>query len=88
MYSAVISEKLDVKLSKLFKKSRKQYDILMKKISEIILSPQHYKNLKPPMQKLKRVHIDRSFVLIFSVDENTKEVIFEDYDHHDKIYLY
>ena len=34
----------------------------------------------------KRVHIDKHFVLIFSVDEENKIVALEDYDHHDKIY--
>jgi len=38
------------------------------------------------MQHLKRVHIDKSFVLVFSVDESNKKVIIEEYDHHDRIY--
>ncbi len=39
------------------------------------------------MQHLRRVHVDKSFVLTYSVDEKNKVVIIEDYDHHDKIYL-
>jgi mRNA-degrading endonuclease RelE of RelBE toxin-antitoxin system len=35
---------------------------------------------------MRRVHIDKSFVLVFSIDETEKTVIIEDYDHHDKIY--
>jgi len=30
--------------------------------------------------------VDKHFVLTFSVDEKTKTVIFEDYEHHDNIY--
>lgn len=60
--------------------------IIEDKINEIRQNPQHYKNLRQPMQHFKRVHIDKSFVLIFSVDENKKHIIVEDYDHHDKIF--
>ena len=86
MYSLEIRPKLDKKLSKLVKKNRKQYEIIMNKIGEIVKNPQHYKNLRKPLQHLKRVHIDKSFVLVFSVDENKKHIIIEDYDHHDEIY--
>ena len=75
-----------LKISKIFKKNRKHYEIIMKKIEEILFNPNHYKNLRAPMQHLKRVHIGSHFVLVFSVNESTKEVIFEDYGHHDKIY--
>ncbi len=86
MYYLVIRPELDRKLKKLYKKNRKQYEIIMKKAQEITLNPQHYKNLREPLQNLKRVHIDTSFVLTFSVDEQTKTVILEDFDHHDNIY--
>jgi mRNA-degrading endonuclease RelE of RelBE toxin-antitoxin system len=33
------------------------------------------------------VHIDKSFVLTYSVDEHKEVVIVEDYDHHDNIYI-
>jgi len=60
--------------------------IIEEKIKEIIKNPHHYKNLRKPLQHLKRVHVDKSFVLAFSVDEERKVVIIEDYDHHDNIY--
>lgn len=86
MYFLEIKPELDKKLSKLFKKNRKQYEIIMKKSQEVVQDPQHYKNLRAPLQFLKAVHIDKHFVLTFSVDENTKTITLEDYDHHDKIY--
>ncbi len=73
--------------SKLSKKNRKQLQTINKKIKEILKNPNTYKNLRRPLQHLKRVHIDKSFVLVFSVDEKNKIVTIEDYDHHDKIYL-
>ena len=87
MYSLSIKPELDKKLEKLHKKNKKQYEIIMKKAEEIVQNPQHYKNLRAPLQHLKEVHIDKHFVLTFSVDENTKVVTLEDYDHHDKIFL-
>ena len=86
MYSLAIKPELDKKFNKLFKKDRKQYQIIFEKIKEIILNPQHYKNLRVPQNRWKRVHIDKHFVLLFSVDENSKIVTLEDYDHHDNIY--
>lgn len=86
MYVLHISPDLDKVLYKLITKNRKQYEIIMKKVEEILQNPQHYKNLRAPLQHLKRVHIDKHFVLIFSVDENAKIITLEDYDHHDNIY--
>ena len=87
MYSLKIKPSLDRKLKKLVKKNRMQYEIIMKKAQEIVINPQHYKNLRAPLQHLKEVHIDAHFVLTFSVDENIKTVTLEDFDHHDKIFL-
>ena len=38
------------------------------------------------MKGLRRVHIDKSFVLIFEIVETENKVIFLDFDHHDNIY--
>lgn len=86
MYLLDIKPELDKKLRKLHKKNTKQYEMIMNKAAEIIQNPQHYKNLKSPLQHLKEVHIDTHFVLTFSVDENKKTVTLEDYEHHDKIF--
>ena len=85
-YSLSIKPDLDKKLKKLVKRNRKQYEIIIKKAEEIIINPQHYKNLRAPLQHLKEVHIDKHFVLTFSVDENTKSVTLEDFDHHGNIF--
>lgn len=71
---------------KLAKKNPKQLEITYNKIKEIRFNPHHYKKLSRPLEHLRRVHIDKSFVLVFSIDESKKIVIIEDYDHHDKIY--
>ena len=45
-----------------------------------------YKNLKYSLSDYKRVHIDKSFVLIFKVYRKEKHILFERFDHHDRIY--
>ncbi|MBU2639278.1 MAG: hypothetical protein KKG75_01060 [Nanoarchaeota archaeon] len=86
MYKVNTSPTIDKIFYKLSKKNPKQLKIISKKIEEILENPQHYKNLRKPLQYLKAVHIDKHFVLTFSVDENKKTVTLEDYDLHDKIY--
>ncbi|MBI5798006.1 hypothetical protein HZA98_03840 [Candidatus Woesearchaeota archaeon] len=86
MYSLEIKPELEKKLAKLFKKSKKQYEIIIKKTQEILQNPQHYKNLRAPLQYLKEVHIDKHFVLTFSVNEQRKIVTLEDYAHHTEIF--
>ena len=86
MYSYELRKSVEKIFFKLSKKNPKQLYIIENKINEIIQNPQHYKNLRAPLQHLKRAHIDKSFVLVFSVDEKRKVVIFEDFEHHDKIY--
>jgi len=88
MYKPGIESNLKKKLGKLFKKDRKRYEIMMKKMEEILQNPFHYKPLSHEMKHLRRVHIDSSFVLIFSINENDEIVLFVDIDHHDMIYGY
>ena len=86
MYSYELRRSVEKIFFRLAKKNPKQLEIVEKKITEIIMAPHHYKNLRKPLSHFKRVHIDKSFVLVFSVDETAKTVIIEDYDHHEKIY--
>lgn len=86
MYKLIVRKSVETIFLKLIKKNPKQMEIVDKKIKEIRQNPQHYKNLRKPLQHLKRVHIDKSFVMVFSIDESKKRVVIEDYDHHDNIY--
>ena len=86
MYKIEVKGSLDKIFDKLSKKDKQQMEIILRKIKEVVQNPSHYKNLRAPLQHLKRVHIDKNFVLVFSVDENTKTVVFENYDHHDNLY--
>ena len=65
MYSLDIDEELMKKLDKLGKKNKKQVEL--KKAEEILRDPHRYKNLRAPLNAWKWVHIDKHFVLTFSV---------------------
>jgi len=75
-------------ISKLLKKEKHRYDILMSKMDEILTceNVEHYKNLRKPLQQFKRVHINSNFILAFKYIKNHDLVIFYDLDHHDNIY--
>ncbi len=85
MYNYALRKTVEKTFFKLAKKNPKQLEIIYDKIEEIRQDPHRYKNLRRPLQHLKRVHIG-SYVLAFSVDDAENLVIIEDYDHHDKIY--
>jgi len=71
---------------KIKKKNPSQFEAVIKKRRQILENPLHYKPRCGGMKGLRRVHVDRSFVLIFEVFESENKVIFWDFDHHDNIY--
>ena len=88
MRKSLIEERLEKILNKIYKKDKIMYNAIMNKMQEIIDSEDvnHYKNLRIPLQHLKRVHIKSSFVLVFKYTELDDKVFFYDFDHHDQIY--
>jgi len=86
MYSLATKPNIDKIFSKLGKKNPKQMQVIFKKIEQIVENPYHFKPLKGDMKGSRRVHIDKSFVLTYEVDEENKVVRLLDYDHHDNIY--
>ena len=84
------SDELKVILKKLFKKDKRRYEILMKKIDNILSFNEneigHFKNLRHDLKDEKRVHVDKSFVLTFKYIKEKNFILFLDYDHHDNIY--
>ena len=90
MFEYDFSEGLKVKIKKLIKKDKKKAEIVYKKVKEIINNDtetiKRYKNLRYDLSELKRVHIDKSFVLTFKVDIANNFILFWDFDHHDNVY--
>lgn len=85
-YRPAMSKKLKAQLDKICKKDRSLFDCVMKKIKEILNNPHHYKPLRHDLKGFYRVHVEKSFVLIFVVEENNSMVEFIDLKHHDEIY--
>jgi len=86
MYNCEVKPELQRILNKLFKKDKKMYEAVMKKIEEIIQNPHHYKPLKYDLAGERRVHIMKSFVLKYEIIEATKTISFFFFGHHDEAY--
>lgn len=90
MFDFNFSDELKFIIKKLVKKDKKRVEILQKKVNEVIscdsISIDRYKNLKYSMKDFKRVHIDSHFILTFKVDKQKNFILFDDFDHHDRIY--
>ena len=84
-YKVAVNANMSKILKKLKKKNRQLYDAILRKASEISVEPHRYKNLKHYKSGLSRVHID-PFVLTFSIDDDSKTLLLEDFDHHNLIY--
>jgi YafQ family addiction module toxin component len=85
-YSYEISRHLERDLEKIQKKDKERFEILLNKMSEILDNPHRFKPLRHDMKGLRRVHIDKSFVLVFEIVEPENKVIFWDFAHHDGVY--
>ncbi len=89
-FSFQLSDELKEKIRALAKKDKKTAEIINKKIKQITGSDEtsidHYKNLQHGLSDYKRVHIAKSFVLIFKVSKKEKSILFDRFDHHDNIY--
>ena len=83
MYKKIFSKKFQKSISKI---KGKELEIIFKKINEILNCSDinHYKNLKNKLKQYKRVHLNKSFVMLFFEKKNT--IYFDSYEHHDKVY--
>ncbi|MFA6273992.1 MAG: type II toxin-antitoxin system mRNA interferase toxin, RelE/StbE family [Candidatus Paceibacterota bacterium] len=76
-----------LEFQKILKKLSKKDKIAVKQIEDqvlkIISNPTVGKPLRNVLKNYRRVHIG-SFVLIYKITET--EIVFMDYEHHDKVY--
>ena len=73
-------------IRKLCAKNKPLQEALDKKIKLVLENPHHFKPLKYPMQDRRRVHVFKSFVLTYSVEEASKTVVLCKFSHHDDAY--
>ena len=88
MYALEIDEKLLEKFRKLKHKDSKQLAEVSKKVNKILEDPHHFEHLELVKSKFHRAHVDGSFVLIYSIDDDRNIVTLHEYDHHDNIYMH
>ena len=85
-----ISKKLEKKLRKIAKKDTILALNFKKKFNEIINHNANtidtYKNLKSPLNYMKRIHLTDNFVLLFVVHKNENHILFVDIIHRDYAY--
>jgi len=84
-YELILPEHIDKIFSKISKKDKLQFEIITRKIQEILEDPHRFKPLTANMIGQRRVHI-RHFVLTYEILEDKKIVKILDYEHHDKVY--
>lgn len=84
-YKLIIPKHLDKLFFKLSKKDKLQFEILTRKIKEILENPYRFKPLTANMVGIRRVHI-RHYVLTYEIIEKDKIVRLLDYEHHDEVY--
>ncbi len=85
MYVLEVRESVDRIFRKLSRRDPDQMDAIGKKIKEILENPHSFKPMHYPLAGMRRIHFG-SFVLLFSIDEQRKTVVLEDYEHHDMVY--
>jgi len=90
MFDFDISDELRILISKIARKDKIRATILNKKIKEIIENDNNsidrYKNCRYNLKEYKRVHIDKSFVLLFKVNKEENIIYFWKLKHHDDVY--
>jgi len=84
------SDELEEILRKLFKKDREMYEAILSKMDEVAsrdaTTVEFYKNMRYNLKEYKRVHIMKSFVLMFKVFKKQQFILFDKFDHHNKVY--
>ncbi|MBI2576042.1 type II toxin-antitoxin system RelE/ParE family toxin [Candidatus Woesearchaeota archaeon] len=83
-YGFIVNEKCQKEIDKHSKKNRVLEEAIKSKMKEIL--EEHYKPLQYGLAGERRVHILKSFVLKFTVDEVKKIVVFLFFGHHDGAY--
>ena len=73
-------------IKQLTKKNKELERALKAKIKAILKNPKRFKPLKKPLAGLRRVHVFKSFVLLYKLESTKKEVVLVKFAHHDEAY--
>lgn len=86
MYGLIVLPVVDRAFKRLAKKDRNQLLAVSKKIAQLQQNPLIGKPLHFPLQNMRRVHVHKSFVLIYDIQEKEKTITIRGYDRHDSVY--
>lgn len=86
MYKLIVLPVVDRVFKKLAKKDKTQLLAVDKKIKQLQENPYTGKPLHFPLQNMRRVHIFKSFVLVYDIQEQEKTITIRNYAHHDNVY--
>lgn len=81
-----IAAHVDKIFFKLKNKDSKQFEIITSKINQILKNPAHFKPLRGDLSGSRRVHVGKSFVLIYDFNKQKNIVRILHYGHHDEVY--
>jgi YafQ family addiction module toxin component len=82
----LVSGTCEKSIEKLCRRNPILKEALKRRMNEILQNPQHYKPLKYDLAGERRVHIMKSFVLKFEINEQKQTVSFLFFGHHDEAY--
>ncbi len=85
-YSIEIKPSCKRSINKAWEKNPVLRKALTNKMNEILKNPHHYKPLRHDLSGERRVHILKSFVLIYEVIPSKRLVSFLRFEHHDRAY--
>ena len=85
-YGIEIKPSCKENIIKLCKKNPTLEKAISNKIEQILENPHHFKTLMYDLAGERRVHILKSFVLKYEINENNKTVVFLFFGHHDEAY--
>lgn len=85
-YVIEFEQRLQKQVAKAGRKNPAFKNALENKIIQIREDPYRFKPLHAPLQNMRRVHLLKSFVLIYSIDESQKIVRVLAIEHHDDSY--
>jgi mRNA-degrading endonuclease RelE of RelBE toxin-antitoxin system len=85
MYALEVRAHVDKTLKRLARRSPGLVRAIEKKVGEILEDPHRFKPMHFPLAGMRRVHFG-SYVLIFSIDEQRRAVVLEDFEHHDMVF--
>jgi len=86
MHKLIVLPVVDRQFKRLGKKDKNQLRAVYKKIRQLQENPYTGKPLHFPLQNMRRVHVFKSFVLVYDIQEREKTITIRAYEHHDRAY--